>query len=217
MSRKVEHCYSFVIYGDVQRYFRHILLEGFSLKNSNQHVFCVFVESEEVRSLLVSNFDIPVNYVLIVINDSKTLSKLPMKLVRYFSHRYIESEFYHVRDADHTNINQEKFLLELFSRSRQKSLIVRSSSEHLDPISAGLFSYKKSFLNELDYFQSSISNRIVNKIITLLIGYRYDQVLLGIFLYPKIRGVSLILSNSTVFSGEDVLLIHSDYLSGWRD
>ena len=208
------HCYSFVLYGDVIKY-AELLSEQLEYISLDDHLAAVvfYQEGDSINLLLSRGFNLKNNIFFVNVDNICTFD-LPLNLIRYIPHKFVIAEYYSIRDADHTNIHCEISILDFFFNSKFLFYGVRYSSNQLDPISAGLFGYKSKAAHEIDSIIDIFKKLSFFKYI---FKYRYDQVLLSLFLYPKIKSNLIIFTNCHLYYGENFFLTDTSRLNGFKD
>jgi len=204
-------CFSFSIYRgtstNVKMYlnFASKLVDHFCNKNNTAVV--IFAD-DFFYKLLSHELSPHPSFFLIQSSAFDSIRHHPPKIHRHFAHLFVSSDWYHYRDVDVIFDDKHLYLLNVF-RSDAPILLFRPEAHHIEPILAGYFSVKSDSLYIFDskFFRNSFITSIFSKIFS----YRYDQILLSLFIYPKLKRIALVLTSHVFFNGESIKLIHKDF------
>lgn len=215
-------CYSISIYGDNDKYYSMAQIQINNILKHNNLSIVIFLcdmhailWSEKVYQDIESLLRPKVLF--INKNNEKRLQSVPDKLVRFYACFYMSSDIFHIRDADHTfSFQEEVDIVNRWHRTNKGYLIVRSSLEHYDPVMAGLLSYRSNFGELLCRYIDRI-NPIYKFLIARIMQYRYDQILLSLYVYPLILKDLFVVTNGCIYKGEEYHLTSNKNLKGFSD
>ncbi len=187
--------WSYSLYGKDLNYYKPLLSNILIAKEKGIKVYISVLESE--YHFIKSFFsDLSQDIIFIKYDDNYRTKE---KLLRYLSISLIECDIIHFKDSDSLVTNRELSYMKYWESSTYDSLIIRDHPLHYSKILAGLFSIKK---NKCQWIYESCEIFMKKTNVFKKHSYNYDQIWLGLHIYPRIKTSSIIFSNSIIYKNE---------------
>lgn len=187
--------WSYSLYGKDLNYYKPLLSNIYIAKANGIKVYVSVLDSD--YHFIKSFFSDVSSYIIFITYDNHYKNR--EKLLRYLSISQIDSEIIHFKDSDSLITDRELSYMKYWESSSFDSLIIRDHPLHFSKILAGLFSIRK---NKSSWIHNSCEIFLEETNVFKKHSYNYDQIWLGLCIYPRIKKSSLIFTNSIIYKNE---------------